>query len=235
MVSFRLGSILFGNRHPVSEPQVLVRCGHCAKPWPCTSAGKLSGWQHLFQVGDFFKSTAVNLEKVQLLIVAWTYILWTDVPLFCRPMRSTRQQACPKTNPNWISLSRGYSQQLTTVSYYWLISDLVFTTFPLSHQTTGEAVPLKSFGECQYQRSVGLKGGHFIVQLGRLQQISSWFVSSSQSVSKEDHLNVQLSFVLGSQSWYQLFCLKVHNQLKRLNVQLSFFKGSQSIVLSESS
>ena len=69
----------------------------------------------------FFKSTAVNLEKVQLLIVAWTYILWTDVPLFCRPMRSTRQQACPKTNPNWLCLSRGCSQQLTTVSYYWLI------------------------------------------------------------------------------------------------------------------
>ena len=70
-------------------------------------------------------------EKVQLLIVAWTYILWTDVPLFCRPMRSTRQQVCPKTNPNWLCWSRGCSQQLATVPYV-LLTDLVL--FPTRHQ-----------------------------------------------------------------------------------------------------
>ena len=53
----------------------------------------------------------------------FAFVLSTDVPLFCRPTRSTRQQACPKTNPNWLCSSTGCSQLL-------LNNNLNFQIFP---------------------------------------------------------------------------------------------------------
>ena len=44
------------------------------------------------------------------------------MPLFCPPTKSTRRPPCPKTNPNWLSLSRGCSQNIKKSNRRLIIS-----------------------------------------------------------------------------------------------------------------
>ena len=71
------------------------------------------------------------------------------MPLFCPPTKSTRRPPCPKTNPNWLSLSRGCSQNIKKSNRRLIISP----------QAPSEAVPFKGFGEFFFPNFVLLCNG----------------------------------------------------------------------------
>ena len=135
MASFR---ILFG------YIKILVRCGHCAKPWPCTSPGKLSGWQHLLQVGDFSNQLLLWTRKSSAFDCCMNIYL-VDRCAFVLPTYEIHEAASLPQDKSQLALL--VKRLLPTISNCSIC--IIDWSCTFSHQTPGEAVPLKSFGECQ--------------------------------------------------------------------------------------